>query len=300
MAINKCDLEDADPQLVKTKLLEADLELEDFGGDVQCVEVSGLTGEGLDKLETAIITLAEVLDIRAPTTGMMEGWIIESTVDPGRGYFSIFSLFDIDCSTYATVLVKRGILKTGDIIIAGPTYAKVRRMTTADGKSVKQALPGAPVEVTGWKERPDAGDIVLQTAKESDAKLAVRNRVQQREHQRDLKHLDLLNERRLANKKGLWKERERKLVEAENKRSGQALPGITREQEETGPKELRLIIKADVSGSAEAVEAAIKDLGNAEVKVDIVNVSVGEVTESDVSIAIAANGTIVPLFTMEN
>ena len=85
VAINKCDLEDADPKLVKTKLLEAELELEEFGGDVQCVEVSGLTGKGLDDLETAIVTLAEVLEMRAPTNGMMEGWIIEATVDPGRG-----------------------------------------------------------------------------------------------------------------------------------------------------------------------------------------------------------------------
>ena len=85
VAINKCDLEDADPKLVKTKLLEAELELEEFGGDVQCVEVSGLTGKGLDDLETAIVTLAEVLEMRAPTNRMMEGCIIEATVDPGRG-----------------------------------------------------------------------------------------------------------------------------------------------------------------------------------------------------------------------
>ena len=198
---------------------------------------------------------------------------------------------NVDVSTYATVLVKRGILKTGDFIVAGVTYAKVRRMTTADGKSVKQALPGTPVEVTGWKDRPDAGDLVLQAPKESDAKLTVRNRIQLREQDRDQKDIDSLNERRLANRKGLWQERERKLVAAEIKRSGQALPGILREQEHTGPKELRLIIKADVSGSAEAVEEAIKDLGNAEVKVGIVDVSVGEVTESDVQTAIAANGT---------
>jgi translation initiation factor IF-2 len=85
VAINKCDLEDADPKHVKVKLLEAGLELEEFGGDVQCVEVSGLTGKGLDDLETAIVTLAEVLEMRAPKNGMMEGWIIEATVDPGRG-----------------------------------------------------------------------------------------------------------------------------------------------------------------------------------------------------------------------
>ena len=190
------------------------------------------------------------------------------------------------------MLVKRGTLRTGDFIVAGSTYAKVRRMTTADGKSVKEAPPGTPVEVTGWKERPNAGDLVLQAPKESDAKLAVRNRIQAREQRRDQESIDAINERRLANRKILWQEREKKMVAADIKRSGQALPGILKEElEQTGPKELRVIIKADVSGSAEAVEEAIKDLGNAEVKISIVDASVGEVTESDISTAIAANGT---------
>jgi translation initiation factor IF-2 len=86
VAINKCDRDDADPDHVKQKLLEQEVELEEFGGEVQCVEVSGLTGEGLDQLEATIITLAEVLEMRAPKDGMVEGWIIESTVDVGRGY----------------------------------------------------------------------------------------------------------------------------------------------------------------------------------------------------------------------
>ena len=86
VAINKCDREDADPAFVKSDLLANGVELEEFGGEVQCVEVSGLTGEGLDKLEESIITLAEVLEMRAPKDGLVEGWIIEATVDPGRGY----------------------------------------------------------------------------------------------------------------------------------------------------------------------------------------------------------------------
>jgi translation initiation factor IF-2 len=90
VAINKCDREDADPESVKTALLNYELELEEFGGDVQCVEVSGLTGEGLDKLETAITTLAEVLEVRAPMDGMVEGWVIESSTDAGRGYYLRF------------------------------------------------------------------------------------------------------------------------------------------------------------------------------------------------------------------
>lgn len=86
VAINKCDRDDANPKFVKSDLLSNGVELEEFGGEVQCVEVSGLTGKGLDKLEEAIVTLAEVLEMRAPKDGLVEGWIIESTVNPGRGY----------------------------------------------------------------------------------------------------------------------------------------------------------------------------------------------------------------------
>jgi translation initiation factor IF-2 len=95
VAINKCDREDANPEFVKTKLLAAGLELEEFGGEIQCVEVSGLTGKGLDNLELAIVTLAEVLDIRARDKGPVEGWIIESTVDPGKGYVAL-NLTDVE------------------------------------------------------------------------------------------------------------------------------------------------------------------------------------------------------------
>ena len=123
--------------------------------------------------------------------------------------------FKVNYSTYTTVLVKRGTLRTGDFIVAGSTYAKVRRMTTADGKSVKEAPPGTPVEVTGWKERPNAGDLVLQAPKESNAKLAVRNRIQAREQRRDQESIDAINERRLANRKILWQEREKKMVAAD-------------------------------------------------------------------------------------
>jgi translation initiation factor IF-2 len=173
-------------------------------------------------------------------------------------------------------------------------------MTTADGKSVKLAPPGTAVEVSGWKDRPDAGDQVLQAKKESDAKLVVRNRLVQREQKRDQQTIELLNERRLAAKRELYQEREKKMVAAEVKRSGKTLPGIlkdtgTEEGEKKGPTMVRFLVKADVGGSAEAVEEAIKDLGNEEVKVEVVDTSVGEITESDITVAAAANG-LIPLF----
>jgi len=192
-------------------------------------------------------------------------------------------------------LVKRGTLQTGDYIVAGTTYAKVRRMTTADGRSVKKATPGTPVEVSGWKARPEAGDIVLQALKESDAKLAIRNREIARDLERSLADVDALNARRMEQRKELLNQRQLKMVAAENKRSGMALPGIVRD-ENVGPKILPVIIKADVGGSAEAVKEAIKDLGNSEVRVEVIDASVGEFTETDVMTAIAANGTSVTQF----
>ena len=197
--------------------------------------------------------------------------------------------------------MKRGTLKTGDFIVAGNTYAKVRRMTTSTGKSIKQAPPGTPVEVTGWKERPNAGDMVLQAAKESDAKLAIRNRLAKQEVRRNIEALESMNERRFAARKALRTERERRMVAAEVKRSGQSLPGILKSDgEESTQKELRILIKADVSGSAEAVEEAIKDIGTSEVKVVVLDASVGEITESDISTAIATEGIIKVLTALTN
>jgi translation initiation factor IF-2 len=187
--------------------------------------------------------------------------------------------------------VKRGTLKSGDLIVAGTAYAKVRRMTTSTGKSLKKATPGTAVEVSGWKERPNAGDQVLQASKESEAKLAIRNRIIKLESVRDQAALDAINEQRLAARRELWQQREKKLVAEEVARSGQSLRGILKTEVDTGPKVLRVVVKADVSGSAEAVEEAIKGLGNNEVKVLVVDSSVGEITESDVSMAIAADGT---------
>jgi translation initiation factor IF-2 len=162
-------------------------------------------------------------------------------------------------------------------------------MTTAGGKSIKKATPGTPVEVSGWKARPQAGDLVLQANKETDAKLAIRNRETAQELERNLADVEALNVRRAEQKKELASARLKKMVEAENKRSGMALPGIVREVDSV--KILPVLVKTDVSGSAEAVKEAIKDLGNSEVKVEIIDVGVGEFTETDVMTAIATNGT---------
>jgi len=290
VTINKCDREDANPDEVKAQLLDAGLELECFGGDVQAVEISALKGDGFKDLENAITTLAEVLEVKAPQDGAVEGWIVESTVDPGRGY--ILFLFQLTSRTFATVLVKRGTLKQGDCIVAGTSFAKVRRMTTAGGKVIKLAPPGTPVEVTGWKGLPEAGDMVLQAEQESHAKIVINLRKDLKNQERDLGFVDKINEQRIAEAKALRIAREKKMVEEENKRSGQTLPSILKaepKEEEPEEKILKVLVKADVSGSVEAVVDAIKDLGNDEVKVEVIGSSVGEIVETDVSHAALFN-----------
>jgi translation initiation factor IF-2 len=165
-------------------------------------------------------------------------------------------------------------------------------MVTADGKSVKQTPPGMAVELSGWKERPEAGDQVVQALKESDAKLCVRNRHSARLQQRDQDTIDTLNVQRTKAKKEMYTVREKTMVEEENKRSGKTLPGIKKETDgRIETKIVKFIVKADVSGSAEAVKEAIKHLGNEEVKVEVVDTSVGEITESDVAVAAAVDGS---------
>ena len=188
--------------------------------------------------------------------------------------------------------MKRGTLRVGDIIVAGTTYAKVRRMTTSAKEIVRKALPGTAVEVTGWKTRPSAGDPVFQATNESKAKLAIRNRTTKLEAARDQSDIEAVNASRVAARRDLWLSREKQMVAEENARSGKSLPGIIMPGEDAGPKKLRVLIKADVCGSAEAVEEAVKDLGNNEVGVEVVDAAVGEINESDVTMAAAAQGMI--------
>lgn len=153
VAINKCDKHGVDPSRVKEELARYNVHLEEIGGDVPCVEVSGLTGKNLDQLEETIVTLSEVLELKAERVNTAEGVVIESQIEKGRG-------------NVATVLVQRGTLKPGAVIVAGQTWCKVRSMVDHQGKAVKEATPGMPVKVIGWKDVPHAGDEMLQAEDE--------------------------------------------------------------------------------------------------------------------------------------
>ena len=278
VAVNKIDRPDADPEKVIGDLAANEVDVEPYGGDTQVIPVSGLKGTGIDKLEEAILTLSEVLDLRAPAEGNAEGRIIESEVKKGVG-------------AVATVLVRRGTLKPGSFIVAGNTWCKVRSLTSDLGKIVKSAGPSVPVEVLGWKELPDAGDEVLEATNEDHAKRVVENRIEREKQIREAKDIDVINEKR----RQLHVEQE-----IQKRRRERVRLGLPSEEEEKSQKssdgeeksELKFIVKADVSGSAEAVVDSIVGLGNNLVSASVLYSGVGSVTESDVTRAETANASI--------
>ena len=181
-------------------------------------------------------------------------------------------------SSVATVLVLRGCLKTGSHLISGVSHAKVRVMTDSAGATVKTALPGMAVTVSGWKTLPKAGDEVLQGT-EAEIKRAITNRLRKAEIESSLADVEAINSSRRQDRK-------RRTLDLEY---GEDDKGLLQE-ENTGPKELRLIIKADVSGSAEAVVGALQGIGNKDAITRIISSGVGDISESDVMMAKAVGG----------
>jgi translation initiation factor IF-2 len=173
------------------------------------------------------------------------------------------------------VLLLRGGLTSGDHVIGGTTYAKVRAMHDSSGASVKVARPGMPVIVSGWKELPKAGDEVLHGT-ESDIKKAIANRLRKAEVEAELVDVEAINAQR---------RRDREIREAEATAEEKSIGAVA-----SGPKELRVVIKGDVSGSVEAVTGAIQGIGNLEAVLKVVSTGVGDVSESDVMMAKAAGG----------
>ncbi|KAL7414876.1 hypothetical protein BDY24DRAFT_339112 [Mrakia frigida] len=273
VAINKVDKHQANVEKIKSGLATAGVILEDLGGEVPSVEVSGLTGLGLDTLMETVSTLAEVAELRAEVDMPAEGFVLESQIEKGRGIV-------------ATCLIVRGTLKPGALLIAGTSTCKVRTLMDDKGKTVKSALPGFPVVVTGWKEVPSAGDAMLQASSESEVVNAVRNRQRQIEFKKQIDSLEEFNEkRRLAAEAHLEDPKEWKPWNAPKEE------GEDEDDEKT--KELRLFVKGDVSGSVEAVVQTLKTIGNEEAKVVIVGSGVGDVSKSDVDFAEAAGATII-------
>ncbi|KAK2467024.1 hypothetical protein APHAL10511_001282 [Amanita phalloides] len=267
VAINKIDKPGVDEEDVQKALLSENVSLEAFGGDVPCVNVSGLTGQGLPELVETIAAMAEMQDLRAEHDGPAHGYILESKVQKGLG-------------PVATVLILRGQLQVGSHIISGVSQAKVRLMKDATGASIKVAYPGMAVTVSGWKTLPNAGEEVLQGV-EADIKKAIANRQRKTDLDALLVDVDAINASRREEK--------------DRRFSGTANGQSSDEPKECddGPKELRLVVKADVSGSAEALVEALQGIGNNKAKTKIIFSGVGDVSEGDVMMAKAIDGTII-------
>ncbi|CAG8564329.1 6930_t:CDS:10 [Paraglomus brasilianum] len=291
VAINKIDKHDANLDIVRQGLLTHEVFLEEDGGETQSIQVSALKGKGLDDLEEAIVTLAEMLDIRAEVDIGCEGYVIESQVERGRG-------------NVATVLVKRGTLKVGSIIVAGRSWCKVRNMVDENGKTMKQVLPGTPIKVIGWKELPNAGDEVLEAGNEDLAKKVTENRTLKHTREQQVKDLEIINEKRRQRKEEIHEERSQMrdmkravwmyyqglLPEYPSRPPPVAKPA---DEDEKQVKRLCAVVKGDVSGTVEAVVNALDEVGNNEIRVDVIDFGVGDVTESDIQMAAAAEGGII-------
>ncbi len=250
VAINKIDKPDANPERVKNELVVEEVVPEEFGGDSPFVTVSAKTGQGIDALLEQVLLQAEVLELRAPIDAMAKGLVIEARLDKGKG-------------PVATILVQSGTLKTGDIVLAGSTYGRVRAMLDENGKTIKTAGPSIPVEIQGLTEVPQAGDEFMVMSDERRAREIATYRAGKFRHTK------------------LAKQQASKL---ENMFTDMAAGAV---------KMVPIIIKADVQGSQEALAQSLLKLSTDEVKVQLVYTAVGAISESDVNLAIASKAVII-------
>jgi translation initiation factor IF-2 len=273
VAINKIDKAQADPDAVKLDLGRHGIEIEDFGGDIQAVCVSGKTGQGIPDLEEAISTLSEMLDHRADPAAPVEGWVLEGTTKKsGR---------------VATVLVRSGTLRQGTALVAGTTWTRVRTLRNEAGAVVKEVGPGMAVEIDGWRDQPIAGDEVLQANDEQHASSVTGLRSEKVDREQMARDMEAINEsRRLEAERRAAEEAAAKAVE-----NGEEVAVAA--QKETGPEVVSFIVKGDVSGSVEAVIDSVSALGNAEVSSRILRHGVGAPSEFDISHAADAKGHII-------
>ncbi|MBO1906112.1 translation initiation factor IF-2 [Microvirga sp. 3-52] len=255
VAINKVDKPDANPQRVRTELLQHSIVVESMGGETLEFEVSAKTGQGLETLLEGLQLQAEILELRANAERSAEGTVIEAKLDRGRG-------------PVATVLVQRGTLHTGDIVVAGAEWGRVRALINDLGANVKEAGPSVPVEVLGFNGTPEAGDRVAVVESEARAREVTEYRTRQK--------------------------RERQAARMGS--AGRTLADMMRDLKAgAGRKEFPLVVRADVQGSAEAIVGALEKVGNEEVAARIVQAGVGGISESDVTLA-EASGAIILAF----
>ena len=252
VAINKIDKPDAKPERVRTELLQHEVQVELFGGEVVDVEVSAKNKTNLDKLLEMIALQAELLDLKTNSERPAEGTVIEAKLDRGRG-------------PVATVLVQRGTLKVGDIIVAGAEMGRVRALISDQGENLDEAGPSVPVEVLGFNGPPEAGDRLAVVENEARARQVTSYRAHQK------------RENAAASISGMRGSLEQMMSQLKT----------------AGRKEFPLIVKADVQGSLEAILGSLEKLGTDEVAARILHAGVGGISESDVTLAEGFNAAII-------
>ncbi len=248
VAINKIDLDAADIEKVKGDLAKYELVSEEWGGKVQMIPVSAITNKGIDLLLDAIELESEILELKAPVQGLANGVVLESELDRFKG-------------PLCTFLVQNGVLKIGDIIVAGEKKGRIKSLINSSGQDVKEAGPSTPIEVLGLEDCVSAGEIFNVMANEKDARTIIESRLSF--------HKDR-NDKNVMTSKSAFEMLDQEKI-----------------------NKLRVIVKSDVAGTSEAINNSLQNIGNEEVNVDIVSSGVGGISESDVNLAITTGARIV-------
>jgi translation initiation factor IF-2 len=249
VAMNKIDKADANPEKVMQELANINVIPEEWGGDVQFLKISAKTGEGIDDLIEALIVQTEILELKAPLEGAASGLVIESRLDKGRG-------------AVATILVQKGTLESGQMVLCGHEFGRVRAMFNENGKAIKEAGPSVPVEILGLSGTPNAGDEFLVVQNERVAKDLAKHR---EDRKRFTKHAA---------------QSASKLDEVFSRMTAGEIASVN------------IVLKTDVQGSLEALRGSLIDLSTEEVEVKVVYGGVGGINESDVNLALASNAIL--------
>ena len=250
VAVNKIDKPNADPDRVRNELVQLSVIPEEWGGDTQFVNISAKSGQGVDDLLDAILIQAEVLELKAPIEGSARGTVIESSLDKGRG-------------AMATVLIRGGTLRKGDIVLAGTEYGRVRALLDENGKPIDSAGPSIPAVILGLSGTPRAGDDFM-----------------------------VMDEERKARDMAMYRQtkaREGKLATQQAAK----LENIFDQMKESGLATLNVLVKADVQGSAEAIRESLLKLSTDDVKVNVIASGVGGLTESDINLAVTSGAVVI-------
>ena len=249
VAINKIDLPEANPTRVKTDLLQQEVQVEEMGGDVQCVEISATKKIGLDKLEEAILLQAEMMELKADAEMPAVAYVVEAKQEKGLG-------------AVATVLMRQGTLKIGDVFVVGETFGRVRGLINSNGERVKSVKPGQPVVVLGLNTVPGAGDELRVMESEAQTREVASYRAQ-------------------------------KAKDKANAVKRSSLEELFAKRDESKKLILPIILRADVQGSVEAISDMVKDINTDKVGVEILSAGVGQITEGDIRLATASGAVVI-------